>query len=147
MKQAFTLIEVIIAAILISLMSIGILQLQSNTTHNLSILSQQKKMDQLASPILSQPDKKLHNKQQELYTFIKDRYIIDYAPLIDALKKHKVHFLQKELSSIKIDLAKSQAEQKGSLDSSVPKLQLLIKSNELKTSVSSAKSINFEVLQ
>ena len=146
-KQAFTLLEVIIAAILISLMSIGILQLQSNTTHNLSVLKNQKNMEQLASSMLSQPDAKLHNKSQDLYTFLKDRYTIDYGPLIASLKNYKLHFSQKEVSSIDLDFAKLKAEEEGSLDDNAPKLTLLIKSNELKQSSSSAKTLSFELLR
>ena len=145
MRKAFTLLEVIIAAMIITFMGIGILQLESNTTHNLTILEKQKVMTQFSSSMLSQPDVKHHNKNQNLYTFLKDRYIIDYSPLITLLKKEKVHFTQKEVSAIKLNLTKEKAEQTGSIDANIPDFTLLIKENKLQKSSQSAKTLTFKL--
>lgn len=147
MRTAFTLLEVIIAAMIIAFMSIGILQMESNTTHNLHILHQEKAITLLSSSMLSQPDKKHHKKTQNLYTFLKDRYSIDYAPLISALKKEKVSFTQSEVASITLELAKHRAETVGSLNKNLPDLALLIKENELKKASQSAKTLSFEINQ
>lgn len=147
MKRAFTLLEVIIAAMLIAFMSLGILKLDSNTTHTLGILDKQKEIALLSSSMLSQPDKKHHQKRQDLYTFLKDRYSIDYDPLISALKNEKVGFTQQEVASIKLNLAKRRAEQVGSLDNKLPDLALIIKQNELQKASQSAKTLSFEMNQ
>ena len=147
MKRAFTLLEVIISAMIISFMSIGILQMQSNTTHNLAILDQQREINHFASSMLNRPDAKLHNKKQDLYTFLKDRYTIDYAPLITLLKKEKVTFTQTDIASIKLNLAKAKAEEDGALNSNLPDPVLLMKRNQLQKASQSAQTITFELLQ
>ncbi len=145
-RLAFTLIEVMVAVLLISLMSLGLLQMQSDTTHNLNILQKQSHMDQIASSMLIRPDTMYHNKKQDLYTFLKDRYTIDYDPLIHELSQQKFTFRQEQISTIHLDLAKQKALQQGTLDEGVPKLQLLIFNNELIRNKLSAKTISFRMV-
>lgn len=144
MTKAFTLLEVIIASMIIAFMSLGILQMQSNTTHNLSILNQQTKVSLGASSMLSQPNSKYHNKSQTLYDFLKDRYVITYDPLIKQLKEERLTFTQKESGTINLDLGKINAEQEGSLGNSAADIGLILKINKLSSQKKSAQTLSFE---
>ena len=147
MRSGFTLLEVIIAATIIAFMSLGILQMQSNTTHNLSILNNQTQVSRSASAMLSQPYIKYHQKSQTLYEFLKDRYIIDYDPLIRELKKGRLTFSQKESGHISLDMGKLNAEQEGTFEGSTPEIGLLLKINQLTHDKKSAQTLTFENLQ
>lgn len=103
MRSAFTLMEVMVAAMIITFMGWGILQLQSNTVHNMDMMKGGFDTAVHASPLLVTLDQKNHQKSKDLYSFVKERYKIDYDPMISAMKKSRLTFRQREYGFITIE--------------------------------------------
>ena len=97
MRKSFTLIEIVITVMLISIIGFALLQMQSNTIRSLELLDKRLKVNKYSSFIFSTISKNLHKKNRTVYEFIKDRYIIDDDDVIRYLKEKEYVYTQDEM--------------------------------------------------
>ena len=97
MKNGFTLIEIVITVMLVSIMGFALLQMQSNTLRSLELLDKRLKVNQYSSFLFSNITKDLHKKHRTVYEFIKDRYTIDDDDIIRYLKEKEYEYTQDEM--------------------------------------------------
>ena len=71
-KRGFTLIEVMVAVMIISIVIMGLLQMYSNNTHIFSAIKKQIKTNQYVSFLVSSDDYGFENKDIYLYDLVKD---------------------------------------------------------------------------
>jgi len=97
LKKAFTLIEIVITVLIISIIGFALLQMKSNTIKSLELLDTRLKVNKYSSFIFSNITKDLHEKQKSVYEFIQDRYNIRDDELIEYLKNKEYRYTQDEL--------------------------------------------------
>jgi len=97
MKRGFTLIEIVITVMIISVIGFALLQMQSNTIKTLELLDKRLKVNKYSSFIFSNISQNFHNKDKTVYEFIKDRYNLDDDDLILYLKEKEYGYTQDEL--------------------------------------------------
>lgn len=102
MRAGFTIIEVMVSVIIIVFVGWGILNMQQNSTHNLTVIQKGWAAALLASPLVIHADKSDHKRSRTLYDFVKDRYVIDYDPMIKEMKSHTFAYTQKRYSFINL---------------------------------------------
>ena len=90
MLRAFTLIEVMVAVVIISVVIMALMELFANNSHNFSILSKKGQTNQYLSFLNSPSEYGFNDKHTTLYDLLKD---------FDVENK-----LRRELKSIKVDL-------------------------------------------
>jgi len=97
MKKSFTLIEIVITVMIISIIGFALLQMQSNTIQTLELLDKRLKVNKYSSFIFSNISDKYHNKHKTVYEFIKDRYNLNDDDLIRYFKEKEYGYTQDEL--------------------------------------------------
>jgi prepilin-type N-terminal cleavage/methylation domain-containing protein len=97
LKKAFTLVEVIISILIISVMGFALLQMHSNTLKSLDLLDKRLEVNKFSSFIFSKVSEDLHGKRKTVYEYIKDRYVIDDDDLIRHLKLRTYEYSQDEV--------------------------------------------------
>jgi len=108
-KHGFTLIEVMIAVVIISTVIMALLQMFANNTHIFSQLSKKTEINQYSSFFISNPTKGLENIDTlTLYDLIDDFQIED--SLRQKLKKNKIKIIYQEVETI--DMSDFQEEKK-----------------------------------
>ena len=99
MTKAFTLIEVLVSVMILSVVGTGLLQISSNSKQNFAFLKEKSEFDRLASIAFIHNDKKYHHKDMTLFDFLRD----DYTQINDDLRKYlkevKVSYSHEEVSS------------------------------------------------
>ena len=143
-RNAFTIIEVMVAVLIISFVGWGLLQMQQNTLHNITVVEDNFNTACVVSPLLLQADKKNHNKSKDLYSFIKDRYNIKYDPMISEMKKAKISYWHKDFAFISLEEGEENIKEAGI---PTPKLGLSIQKVIVKEGKGSATLYSFEVVQ
>ena len=100
MKRAFTLIEVMVAVMLLSVVGWSVLQSQQGSAF--TVQGNQKSFDTalFTMPVLLLANKAYHNKERTLYEFLRTEYEIKDQEVVDALKQQKVHYSQEEFEFI-----------------------------------------------
>lgn len=97
MKQGFTLIEVIIAVVIISVVGLALLQMRGDTIRSLKLIETRMEVNKYSSFIFGTISKDLHGKNLEVYDYIKDRYFIKDDELIHYFKSAKYEYRQDEI--------------------------------------------------
>jgi prepilin-type N-terminal cleavage/methylation domain-containing protein len=97
-RRAFTLIEVMVSVMIISVVIMALLQMSANSIHIFSATKSQLKTNQYLSFLIANKDYGFENKNIYLYDLIQDFEVED--DLRRALKKIKVAILYQELESI-----------------------------------------------
>jgi len=101
-KQGFTLIEVLVSVVILSVVAVGLFDVSSKGKQNYIFLKEKTEFDRLSSLALMHNDqKKYHNKEKTLYDFIRYDYNIDDDDLRKYLKTKKVNYRHKEVSTFK----------------------------------------------
>ncbi len=93
----FTLIEVMISVVIISVVGFTMLQTHANSIYSLSLFAERMKANEYSSLLFTKISKDLNNKTRDLYEFIQDQYVITDDDLLKFLKKHEFLYKQKEL--------------------------------------------------
>ncbi len=97
-KRAFTLIEVMVAVMIISVVILALLQMFANNTHIFSQLTKQAKMNQYASLFLANPDYGFETKHVNLDDLVSDFKVND--AINSELKKSKVEIVYQKIKQI-----------------------------------------------
>jgi len=101
MSKAFTLIEVMVAVLIISLVIMALLQMRGNSSHMLMNINKQIKVNQFNSFLISNNDYGFESKSTTL-----DRLLSEFSMennLRRELKKIKVKIKYQELETIDMD--------------------------------------------
>jgi len=99
-KAAFTLIEVMVAVVIISVVIMALIKLFANNSHIFSTLDNKSQSNQYLSFLISPSDYGLENKESTLYDLVKEFDIED--DLRRELKNIKVKLLYQELDTIDV---------------------------------------------
>jgi len=99
-REGFTLIEVLIATVILAVVGTGLLQISSNYKKNFEFLKRKSQLAYLASIPLIHNNQKYHNSDKTLYQFIEDSYTDIDDDLRRYLDEYKVHYEEEEISSI-----------------------------------------------
>ena len=99
-RDAFTLIEVMIAVMIISVVIMALLQMYANNTHIFSSMKQQTKINQYSSFLISNENYGFGDKNIYLHALVRDFDLED--DLRRELKEIKIKMLYKELKTIDI---------------------------------------------
>jgi prepilin-type N-terminal cleavage/methylation domain-containing protein len=97
MKKGFTLVEIVITVMIISIVGMGLLQTHSNSMKTLKLINSRMEVNKFSTFIFSNISKNLHKKQRTVYEFIKDRYQINDDDIINYLKSATYLYTQNEL--------------------------------------------------
>jgi prepilin-type N-terminal cleavage/methylation domain-containing protein len=97
-RNGFSLVEVVISVLIISVIGIALLQMNSNTIRSIQLFENRLKVDEYSSPIFLNIDSELHNKSQTVYEFVKSKYgTVNDTDLIEYLDKKELLYQQREL--------------------------------------------------
>ncbi len=98
-KKAFSLIEVLVAVVILSTVAVLLFEISTNSKNNFSFLSKKANFTTLASMPIMHSNYKYHHREVEIYEFIKDSYDIKDDELRTYLKDKKIHFTYEEFTS------------------------------------------------
>jgi len=99
-RDAFTLIEVMVAVMIISVVIMALMQMYANNTHIFSSMKQQTKINQYSSFLISNENYGYIDKNVYLDALVRDFDLEN--DLRRKLKKIKIKMLYKELESIDV---------------------------------------------
>ncbi|HIC11010.1 MAG TPA: type II secretion system protein [Campylobacterales bacterium] len=97
MKRGFTLVEVLVAVLIISVVGVALLKMRGDMVRSLSLVDSRMKVNRFSSFIFGKVSKKLHGKNLEVYEYVKERYNIKDDDLIHYLKSAKYEYRQDEI--------------------------------------------------
>jgi len=101
MRKAFTLVEVMVAVLIISIVIMALLQMKGHSAHIFSSLIQKLETNQYLSFLVSNDDYGFEQDTMTADSLVKD-FDID-GDLRQSLKKVKVDLIYQELDSIDLD--------------------------------------------
>ena len=97
-RSAFTLIEVMVAVMIIAVVIMALLQMYANNTHIFSSMKQQSKINQYSSFLISNDNYGFKDKNIYLHALVRDFDLEN--DLRRELKETKIKMLYKELETI-----------------------------------------------
>ena len=97
MRRGFTLAEVLVAVLIISVVGVALLKMRGDMVRSLSLVDSRMKVNQFSSFIFGKVSKNLHGKNLEVYEYVKERYNIKDNDLIHYLKSAKYEYRQDEI--------------------------------------------------
>ena len=97
-KDAFTLIEVMVAVMIISVVIMALIQMYANNTHIFSSMKKQTKINQYSSLLISNDNYGFENKNIDLHDLVDD-FDLEYK-LRRELKGTKAKILYQELETL-----------------------------------------------
>ncbi len=129
MRKAFTLIEVLVATAIISVVALALLQTHSNNTKLMRHIDKQYRTRELFSVVLLNAQKSWDGSTKSLHNILSRKFNIKDGDTIRWLKDNSIKYDQDELSSINLidtDLGEF-ASGVGNIDkSSLPNITLLL---------------------
>ncbi len=137
-RNAFTLIEVMVAVMIISVVIMALIQMYANNTHIFTSMKQQTKINQYSSFLISNENYGFEDKNINLNTLVSD-FDLEHS-LRRELKETKVKLIYKELEII--DMSEQDSDEEGEVSSS---LGLEIGKSILQVDDSSAALIRFRI--
>jgi len=141
-KNAFTLIEVMVAVMIISVVIMALIQMYANNTHIFSSMKKQTKTNQYSSLLISNDDYGFKDKSINLNDLVSD-FDLENS-LRRKLKERKVKVIYKELEII--DMSEQESEQESDDESEVSSsLALEIGKSILQTEDSSTALLRFRI--
>ena len=139
-KNAFTLIEVMVAVMIISVVIMALIQMYANNTHIFLSLKNQTKANQYSSFLIGNKKYGYEDKSISMYDLVDDFDLSD--DLRRKLKDIKVNVIYSELDAI--DLSESDT-QESSEDIVASELVLELGKSILKTESSSSSLLRFRL--
>ena len=115
-RQAFTLIEVMVSVVIISIVIMALLELFANNSHIFSSLSKKSQTDQYMSFVIANPDYGFEDKTATLYDLVKEFDI--ESELKRELKAQKIELIYQELESIDMSESELDVENEDELEKS-----------------------------
>lgn len=98
-KKAFTLIETLVSVVILSSVAVALFEISSSSKSNFSFLQKKSDFTTLSSLALNHNNQNSHNKDIDLYSFIKYDYNIKDDELRRYLKSKKVHYEHEEFTT------------------------------------------------
>jgi prepilin-type N-terminal cleavage/methylation domain-containing protein len=98
-KNAFTLIEVLVSVVILSSVAVILFEISTNAKSNYTFLKDKSDFSTLSSVALTHSNQKYHNKNMNLYEFIKYDYKIKDDDLRKYLKSKKINYEHEEFST------------------------------------------------
>lgn len=137
MRKAFTLIEVIVATSILSIVALGLLQVHSSNTKLIERMSEKYHLQEEFSLVLLNSNQGWHNSNKSLFDFVSQNIQINNDKLKTWMKNYKVNYTDKEFS--KIELLSKDIEQFSSILDGVdieklPELKLVVNKISMSTS-------------
>jgi len=111
-KNAFTLIEVMVAVMIISVVILALIQMYANNTHLFSSMKKKTEINQYSSFLISNDDYGFQDKSISLNDLVKD-FDLEYS-LKRELKERKIKIVYTELETLDMSEQDSDAEVEGS---------------------------------
>jgi prepilin-type N-terminal cleavage/methylation domain-containing protein len=140
-KEAFTLIEVMVAVMIVSVVILALIQMYANNIHVFLSLQKQTKTNQYSSFIIGSEQFGLENKSTSLDELVRDFDLHD--DLRQKLKEIKVELLYTELDTI--DLSESNSEDTSSDTQSASTIVLEVGRSILKTENASSSLLRLKI--
>ncbi len=137
MRKAFSLVEVLVASSIASLVGLALLQNHSNNAKLIQTMSQKYQVKEEFSLVLLNADAKFDGSDKLLYDMVASRFKIKDDEFISYLKSKKFSYSHDELSSINL-LDMDLEELEGLETQNIPKLNLLIDKLSIKATQGSA---------
>ena len=100
MRKGFTLIEIMIAAAIASIVGLALLQMNANTTHLFSHIRSSSNMAETLSLIGEHGDLKYNHTDKTLYDILDKSYAITNDELRHFLEKNKYSYNEKVIDTI-----------------------------------------------
>jgi prepilin-type N-terminal cleavage/methylation domain-containing protein len=100
MRKAFSLMEIMIAVIIISVVGLALLQVNSNSNNLYTIIFDRTKENQIATVGFVEFSDETDKKEQIVYEALKERYEIDNDDIMQDLKEYKIYTAQTLVNSI-----------------------------------------------
>jgi prepilin-type N-terminal cleavage/methylation domain-containing protein len=149
MKHAFTLIEVLVAAMIASIAGMALLQMNSNNTHLFKQIKQRSSTSETMSLIALHSDKKYNKTTKSLYDILGDTYDIKNDDFRKYLKATPIDYSEQLVETIRFDDAQSSEEsdvKNEGTDTSVPVIQfeliqLIAKTKEGQNTILTARMV------
>ncbi len=129
MRKAFTLIEVLVATAIISIVALALLQTHLNNTKLIRHIDKQYRTKELFSVVLLNANSSWDGSTKTLHTIISRKFNIKDGDTIRWLKSKSIKYDQDELSSINLidtDLSEFASGVSGIDKSSLPNITLLL---------------------
>lgn len=152
MKHAFTLIEVLVAAVIASIAGMALLQMNSNNTHLFKQIKQRSSTSEPMSLIALHSDKKYNKTTKSLFDILDDTYDIKNDDFRKYLKETRIDYSEQLIETIRFDDTQSSDKeeesdmQESGTDTSVPVIQfeliqLVVKTKEGQNTILTARMV------
>lgn len=102
MKKSFSLVEILIAAAIISVVGLALLQSGANNTKLINYMNEKKEMRELFSIVLLNSNEEWHNREKRLYDFVEKKFNIDDDDIRRELKDIKIDYKDDEFSKLNL---------------------------------------------
>ncbi len=143
MRNAFTLIEVLVATVIATIAGMALLQMNSNNTHLFKQIQYRSSNSEPISIIALHSDKKYHRTTKSLYDILDNAYDIKNDDLRKYLKDTKIDYREKVIDIIAFGESEmDEASQESQMGDMSERSEMMEK--EMSTS---APIIQFELIQ
>jgi prepilin-type N-terminal cleavage/methylation domain-containing protein len=99
-RRAFSLIEVVIATVILSVVGLALLQMGSKNQAINAYIDKKTAIAPLASIVSFHHDKKFDTQEKSLYDFLKNSYAIDNDEVKAMLEERKIRYFETAVSTI-----------------------------------------------
>lgn len=146
MRKAFTLVEVLVAAGIISIVGLALLQSHSTNTKLINRMSTQYHIKEEFSLVLLNANVNYSGSTKTIYDFVSQKFSIDNDDIRKWLKSRRLSYKDKEFSTIKLtdaDMEEITSQVEGLDDSNLPDLVFVI--NRVKSNTKDGSAQGFKV--
>jgi len=99
-RRAFSLIEVVIATVILSVVGLALLQMGTKNQKINAYIDKKNTIAPLVSIISFHHDKKFNNLEKTLYDFLKSSYVIDNPEIKAMLENQRILYNESKIASI-----------------------------------------------
>jgi prepilin-type N-terminal cleavage/methylation domain-containing protein len=145
MTKAFSLIEIIIAVIIISVVGVGLLQVNSNSHTIYSKIFERTNSNQISSIGFVNFETKSDKKEQSLSEMLKTKYDIDNDDILKRFKDIKVYSSSTLINSIEPFKSEEEEEDNYMEESGDEKIPLTIEIYSVEVKVDSSNRAIFSI--
>jgi prepilin-type N-terminal cleavage/methylation domain-containing protein len=100
MRRGFSLIEVMIATVILAVVGVALLQMGSKNQKIDDYVGRKNSVAHLTSIIGFHHDPKFNNTQKSLYDFLKNDYTIDNMEIKSFLEKRSVRYVEQKVTTV-----------------------------------------------
>lgn len=108
LKNAFSLVETLVATLIASLVVFALLQASSNNSKIINYADKSKNQKEIFSLVLLNAHENFHNAQKSIYEFVKDFNLTD--EIKTKLKNEKISYLHEKVATLDIKPSEKELE-------------------------------------